>query len=199
LTRPHATRDDAKVLFTYFFDSPIQAMIDTRFSSKLLKRFSAEINLSICKSLNPFPELVAVAQTERLLASVGDPSQVQPHATYIEGVTPGKLLYLTFAVFRGIRYLSSISEVKKEAPQNSNLFRISGSSLVVCRDDFAILDLWCPDSKVVLEKDWKDSAYYSIADLGNNDSKGSAFLAYSDVSRTLWNLPTALTYPGTVS
>jgi hypothetical protein len=185
LTRPHATRDDAKTLFTYFFDSPIQAMIDTRFSSKLLNRFSAEINLSICKFLNPFPELVAVAQTERLLASVGDPSQVQPHATYVEGIIPGKLLYLTFTAFRGIRYLSSISEVKKEAPQKSSLFKISGPSLVICRDNFAILDLWCPDSKVVPEKDWEDSVYYSIADLGNSDSKGSAFLAYSDVSRTL--------------
>ena len=91
--------DDAEVLFNYFFDGPIQAMIDERLSSELLQSLPLEINWFICGFLTPFPELVAVAQTERLLALVDNPSQVQPLVTYIEGITPGKLLYVTFTRF----------------------------------------------------------------------------------------------------
>jgi hypothetical protein len=175
--------DDAEVLLNYFFDSPTRPMIDKRLSWKKLQGLPREIKRLICEFLTPVPELVAVAQTERLLALVDNPSQVQPLLTYIEGISPGKSLYLTFAVFRGVRYLSSISEEGKEPPHNSHLFKVSGTSLIVCRDHFAIFDLCCADSRAVRTESWDNSAYYSIIDLGNRDGKGVAFLAYSDVSK----------------
>ena len=155
-------------------------MMNKQVSSALLEKLPSEIQLGICRFLDPFPSMIAVAQTQRLLKSVIDPRQIRRNATYLERIVPGKLLYLTFREFRGVEYLASVQE---EGNESSQQLLLSGSRLVVFRDHFGIFDLRCAASTAGLEITSRGSTYYSVLDLGKDDSKRLGLLAYSNVGR----------------
>jgi hypothetical protein len=185
LIDPRGLEDHDFLWTSFIYGDRNLDLIDRQFSIDLLRRFPRSVTSTIWSYLAPFPGLNAVAQTEQILQMYEKKGPTAPSVSYVNTTGSRKVLYVTFAEFRGRRYLSSISS-KTELPiVESDVRELVGSNVVVCRDHFAVVDILSSSQISFLGRRWPSSTYYSILDVESCGTGGVSLSAHSDVRASL--------------
>jgi hypothetical protein len=183
LIDPRGLEDHDYLWTSFIYGDRNLDLIDRQFSIDLLRRFPRSVTSTIWSYLAPFPGLNAVAQTEQILQMYEKKGPTAPSVSYVNTTGSRKVLYVTFAEFRGRRYLSSISS--KLPIVESDVRELVGSNVVVCRDHFAVVDILSSSQISFLGRRWPNSTYYSILNVESCGTGGVSLSAHSDVRASL--------------
>ncbi len=144
--------------------------------SKRISQLPMELIENICSYIEPFPELVAILYA--VSVAIRYRRRHDPSWLDVKSLKPGANLHLTFSNFEGCAYLTNIDA--NPTLEQSKVLQVQ-DELLICRDHFAILDIYGSSNQLDNIRTRRQSVFYHTINLRKTGTKELKICVFSDV------------------
>ena len=137
--------DGTNVLQKSLLEKPTMQMLGSVPAFQLFVRAPEVVKQNIAAFLEPWPEVVAIGQTERLVRHIRFNSAPSDSIVYARLAAP---IYLSMVEFLGKRYVSNISNSRRADDQTYELLEICCDRLICLKDHFGIRGIYQDPSRI---------------------------------------------------